>query len=154
MDKYKVINGTSYHQETPDQVCSILQRAMDNGERIRVFYGDVETGSVWLEERDIIGYVGRSAGIISVPLLIKTTRSLGGGALLDNCIVRITKGLTDVYRHPNYIEPRLDIEPSFNPVTGNRWHVSNNGELVATFESELKAKNYRNFMEGRRNRPY
>jgi len=154
MDKYKVINGTSYHKETPEAVCNILQRAMDNKDRIRVFYGDADTGRVWLEEHDTIGYIGRSTGNSKIPLLIKNTRSLGGGALLDNCIVRITKGLKDLYKHPNYIEPRLDVEPIFNPTEGNRWYVSDNGVLVATFETETKAKNYRDFMEGKRNRPY
>ena len=67
-------------------------------------YGDTETGQSWRETFDIRGSIGRSTGSIKIPLLIKTSRSLGGGAVLDHCLVKITDANTKkiLYIHPNY----------------------------------------------------
>ena len=46
---YKVYNGTWYCLDTPDGVIYILDGAMKNHKRIRVFYGDTETGRDWME---------------------------------------------------------------------------------------------------------
>jgi hypothetical protein len=50
------------------------------------------------------GYVGNSMGPLRVPLLIHNRRSLGGGAVLDHCIVRIIETRTGrvIYSHPSY----------------------------------------------------
>ena len=34
--------------------------------------------------------------------MVSTKRSLGGGAILDHCIVKITVDNQEVYKHPNY----------------------------------------------------
>ena len=89
MTQYQIVNGTSYHVETPAAVVQVLERARQNRTRIHVSFGDVATGLDWLEEWDINGYVGRSMGPVKVPLLVANRRSTGGGAILDHCIVRI-----------------------------------------------------------------
>jgi len=66
-----------------------LNRARENRIRIVVDYGDVKTGESWGEQYDIVGYVGRSTGRIKVPLLVFNSRSLGGGAMLDHCILTV-----------------------------------------------------------------
>lgn len=103
-DFYKVINGTSYHAETSDKVISILEHCRVNKLRIIVDYGDIETGKSWGETCDIAGYIGRSTGLNKIPLLIYNSRSMGGGGILDNCIIKITtsKGKAVLYQHPNY----------------------------------------------------
>ena len=88
MDKqYKVVDGTSYDIRTSDKVIELLETCRIRGIQIRVFYGS--EGRCWNEENDIIGTIGRSTGENKIPLLINNSRSMGGGALLDHCIVRI-----------------------------------------------------------------
>ena len=95
--KYKVVNGTSYHQNAPDAVIRVLENAMRTNKRIRVFYGDTETGRDWMEIYDTIGTIGRSCGQNKIPLLIKNSRSYGGCAILTDCIVKITIDKEIVY---------------------------------------------------------
>ena len=53
MKEYKVINGTYFDKRTPDSVCNILDCHIHNkSERIRIFYGDTETGEDWNEVYD------------------------------------------------------------------------------------------------------
>lgn len=101
---YKNIGGTFYHAETRDKVIEILESARIDRERIRVYFGDTQTGKDWGEVNDVTGYVGRSTGPIKIPLLVHNSRSMGGGALLDHCIVKIetTKGKRVLYQHENY----------------------------------------------------
>jgi len=87
--EYKVVNGTSYSVNTNDKVIEVLERCRNNRTRILIDYGDVQTKESWNEVYDISGYVGRSNGTYKVPLLIHNSRSLGGGAILTDCILSI-----------------------------------------------------------------
>ena len=89
MPKYKEIGGTFFHVDTPDTLCHLLNRLRENRTRIVVDYGDVNTGESWGEVNDISGYIGRSTGDVKIPLLVHNTRSHGGGAMLDHCILTI-----------------------------------------------------------------
>lgn len=89
MQKYKVFNGTSYHEETPQKLVEVLEMLRTNRTRITLDYGDTKTGKSWGEVYDISGIIGRSTGTNKIPLLINNARSLGGGALLYNCILSI-----------------------------------------------------------------
>ena len=102
--KYKVVNGTAYHNETIEKIVNVLENVRMNNSRIILDYGNVETGQSWGERYDIGGTIGRSTGTYKIPLLIKTNRSIGGGAILDNRIVRIlsSQGKRVLYSHPNY----------------------------------------------------
>lgn len=86
--KYKVINGTSYHEETPDEVCQVLETARLKSQRIRIVYGNVRSGTVWPDPK-VRGRVGRSTGEVKIPLLVKTSRSSGGEGICDSAILRI-----------------------------------------------------------------
>lgn len=100
-----------FNHETPEKVKKVLTQAYHLKNRIRVYYGDTETGRDWLEEFDTMGRVGHSTGVQKVPLLIHNKRSLGGGAILCDSIVRIQdiKSGRDLYRADNYHQPALDI---------------------------------------------
>lgn len=89
--RYKVVNGTSYDERTPDEVIRILERSRKEKLRLRLFYGDTETGKVWEDATPNRGHIGRSTGDIKIPLLVRTSRSAGGEAVLDHCIVKITE---------------------------------------------------------------
>ena len=113
---YRVVSGISYGSRTPDAVVAALEAVRRSGERVRIRYGDVATGRDWLDEHDVEGRIGNSMGPTRVPLLIHSRRSLGGPALLDEAVVRVTttgcRGRT-LYVHPAYhsgvmaiVEPR------------------------------------------------
>jgi hypothetical protein len=104
MLSYQEIDGTSYHKNTEPDVAKALETARQKNFRVHVSYGDSTTGKDWLEENGVHGYVRRSMGPIKVPLLIFNSRSLGGEALLDHCIVRIREcaGGRILYQHPQY----------------------------------------------------
>lgn len=107
MEKYKVINGTSYDARTPDAVIQVLERARQYNTRIILSYGDIETGQDWNEIYDVTGYVGRSTGPTHIPILVYNSRSHGGGAILDRCIVKIvtSRGKEVLYQAKNYKAP-------------------------------------------------
>ena len=96
---YKNINGTSYNSKTSMDVIEILEQARLNGTRIVLDYGDVKTGESWGEIHDITGTIHRSSGSIKIPILLYNKRCLGGGAILDNCIIGIktSKGKKVLY---------------------------------------------------------
>jgi len=107
-DKYNVVNGTSYRASTDNKIISVLENARNTNTRIELDYGNVETGESWGERYDILGYVGRSTGTSKIPLLVFNSRSMGGGGIMDNCIVRIreSKGKKVLYKHEFYTEYR------------------------------------------------
>lgn len=107
--KYQIKNGTAYHASTPQEIVTILEEARQSSRNVRLSFcfGDTDTGRDWEEVYDTTGYIGRSTGIIKIPLLIETSRSTGGPGLLDHCIVRIERKVGhgkyyEVYRHPKY----------------------------------------------------
>lgn len=156
--EYKEINGTAYHASTPDEVVTILENARRYGWRLRLWFGDVETGKAWDEEYDVLGTIGRSTGNIKIPLLIANKRSSGGGAILDHCLVKIqmVQGTKRVlYKHPTFHTSDFTIseltgEESCGEVNlkaeGYTHHTANG----ANFKSFTSAERYAKFMIGAR----
>ena len=103
MKKYKEVNGTSYHIETPDRVIDVLERVKANGTRIVIDYGDVKTGASWGEVHDVTGTIGRSTGFVKIPILLHNSRSTGGLGILDHCIlgIRESAGKRVLYSLPS-----------------------------------------------------
>ena len=164
--KYWILHGTSYHMDTPVQVAQILQAAIDSNfdYRLRLFYGNAKTGLDWCEEHDIDGYIGRSTGDIKVPLLIYNKRCMGGGAILDHCIVKIVKLNARrfhkeneiLYEHPKYHLPGK-IMSGVDFVNGGDnpyfvGYIKRNKKLhiMARFNEEGKADGWRKFITGER----
>ena len=141
----KVINGTTFHDETPIAVCNILNDAISSrlSKRIRIFFGDKETGKDWNEFYDTIGYVGRSSGLIKIPLMIHNTRSTGGGAILDHCIVKITVDKKTVYQHPKYHCPIV--------IKGCSVIDTEDNKVIANCKDAEMAKRYFDYLKGTRN---
>lgn len=151
--KYKVKNGTYYNINTPDKVIDWLETSRERKQRIRIFYG--KDGKAWNEEFDTIGHVGRSTGTIKIPLLIKNSRSMGGGAILDNSIVRIdTKGrngkIVTVYIDSTIHFDHFSIGPS--DMEGYHTNVinDNSGEIYARCKLYASGIHLADFMNGKR----
>lgn len=130
-----------------NKINQVIESARTNKTRVRVWYGDTTTGEAWPEEFDIMGYIGRSTGREPIPLLVNNARSMGGGALLVDCIVRIdsTDG-RNLYRHPSFSAGNWKI----TEYTEQGVKVSLNGNFHAMFLNEHKARLYIDFMRGGR----
>lgn len=106
--------------ETPREIIERFYNArmqhIDPPSRIRVHYGDTETGRDWGDVYDVSGYVGRSTGPQPIFLLVHNSRSVSGGSILVDSIVRIRyanrKNGGDIYRHSNYTPPPREDYPN------------------------------------------
>jgi hypothetical protein len=138
---YKITDsGTAYHIETPEQVVSVLEAARQNGTRLKIYYGDTETGRDWNEELGVTGRIGRSTGKVKIPLIIHNCRSIGGPSVLDHCIVKI-KRLSDghiLYQHKTYQPPQIEITNS--EVPGYNFSLIINGTTYSNHKTERQAK--------------
>ena len=109
-EDYQVVNGTFYKKETPKRVINALESSRQYPTmRLIIFYGDGKTGKAWGDIEE--GRIGRSTGDIKIPLVICNSRSMGGGSVLDDCIVKIiaAKGKYTIYQHPNYNKDGVDF---------------------------------------------
>lgn len=140
--------GTWFDPDTPRKVETVLETCRKSGERIRIFYGDANTGRDWMEENDVVGRVGRSTGKMKIPLLIPDA-DCGGPGILDHCIVRIVdaRSRRELYRHPQYHLPALVISES-KGAKGYTHSVHADGKLQANFKSHAKAAHYVAFIAG------
>ena len=59
--------------------------------RIKLDYGDLNTLRSWEETCDVAGYVGTSTGTKQAFLLIHQSNSVGGSAILTDCILSIKR---------------------------------------------------------------
>lgn len=159
--EYKELNGTSYLSDTPDRVCNILESARALGRRIRLFYGDEH--KCWLEEYDVIGYVGRSTGSNKIPIILYNKRSIGGTAILDRCIKRIQDTATGqvLYEAENFQMPKLAITNA-KPDLARKGYTASVFSIcdidgctanlfnVANFKLRAQAERWVDFMTGKR----
>lgn len=149
-------DGTFYRDTTPKPVVEALEAARKAHKRVRLFLGDRETGKQWMDEYGVTGYVARSMGPVMIPILLPSTRSHGGGAILCDCIVRLLVEGREVYRHPEYKVPELSVgydNPEFVSDEGKKkypYYVKNSGDEIARFKTESKARRWVAFMKGER----
>ncbi len=148
--------GTWFDFDTPAKVRQILDQYRKEGGRIRLFYGDRNTGRCWMEENDVVGEIGRSTGRMQIPLLIAKGED-GGPGVLDSCIVRIIDADTrvELYHHKNYHLPEIEIRPADANLanegyTHGAWVKGREGEFEnhANFRSFGKAAQWVAFMAG------
>lgn len=139
----KIINNTHYHDETPDAVISILERARADGTIVQLHYGDAETGRDWLEEFSTNGTVGRSTGAVKIPLLVPRGHD-GGDAISVQCIVKIRSGSRVLYEHPTYHHGNVSLHEIKLRVDGRsyRAEVRIDGKTHARFDSMAGAQRW------------
>lgn len=140
---YKIQGGTYYDSRTPDLVIRALEDARIYGYRIHISVGDPDTGQDWHEAYHCEGYIGRSMGPVKSPLLLYNSRTMGGPAILDHCIVKIRrtgKNGRVLYKHPQYKAKTFEIGKGDHP--DYPVAVLANGELQANFKTKEKAERY------------
>lgn len=144
----------AFNEKTCDKVKTVLTGCYNNQCRVRLWYGDTKTGLSWMDEYDMIGTISRSTGQQKIPLLIKNSRSIGGGGILCHCIIRIDiiSSRRTIYKHPLFYVPTLGVYPNLDEDTKNKYPfiVLKYGTIQARFKSEKQAKNYVDFMTGKR----
>jgi len=152
-DYVQTPDGTWVHPDTPPEVIAILAEACRTHRPIRFWHGDAETGRDWMETYDCYGYVSRSTGPKHIYILLKQNNSMGGGAILTHCIVKIiwlpSKQIAWV--HPKYKEPKFTIWGGVPSDPG--FEVRQDGKVEARFKTWASAKRWVDFMQGRRARP-
>ena len=146
--KCEIVDGTHYHKETDQKIIDRLESSRRTKSRIRLFLGDVATGVAWEEENDVTGHVGRSTGTCKIPLLIHNSRSMGGGGILDHCVVGILSTSGWEYQHPYLDLGHWEDRPS--EMTGYDAEVLHNDVVCARFKTRQSALNYSAFMQGER----
>lgn len=158
------ISETWFSADTPMAVRQVLDDARKSERRVRIFCGDID-GRSWLEEFETVGRIGRSTGLMKIPLLIASSRSRGGGHVLDSHIVRIQDVATkrDLYRLPAFHVPLMRLEATRKDdahfaeypwsVKVARRDLSLDRQIVwdthARFKSEEKAQRWIDFMHGK-----
>lgn len=134
-----------FNEKTSQAVKDAINTAYTSKKRIRIFYGDTETGRSWHEENNVCGTIGRSTGTKKIPLLIANSRSLGGSGILEQCIVAVKIRNGFLYRHPNFQGGIWRVLPD-----GEKFAVYVDGEFHARFTTEKRAVRYSEFMRGNR----
>ena len=89
MVEYIIVDGTSYHKETPADLIRVLEQLRKEMSHIILSYGDVKTGKVWIGITPNSGFIDRTSGPIKVPIILRTLRSSGGVPILAHCIFTI-----------------------------------------------------------------
>jgi len=81
------------------------------------------------------------------PILVYNDRAIGGGTILDHCIIKIvaSNGKRVLYQSENYQQPTFEILPSDLP--DYSFNVNINGELYSRHKTEKQAKNLVNKMK-------
>ena len=140
---------TCFNDRTCQEIRDILQHLNSTRQRCRLWYGDVITGKSWNEENDVLGRVGNSTGIQKIPILVYSKRSYGGGAILDDCIIRIdlTTGQT-LYKHPGFTLGTWDLIPSQGPDSLTAVYIDR--ELHSQHKTMKQAERFYQFMTGLR----
>lgn len=131
-----------FNEKTSLKLQTLITHLSHSRERVRIWYGDINTGKAWPEEHDVTGFIGRSTGEKPIPLLINNSRSFGGGGLLDHCIVRIDRieGKRTIYQHDNFD----------HGIMVNGLQVFAHGVIHASCATEQKAQRLADFLSGKR----
>jgi len=130
----------AYRIKTSNEVIKVLEYCRKNRIRVKLNYGDIETGKSWNEEHCTIGYISMSKGYEArFPILVYNERAYGGGSLLDDCILKITesKGGRILYQSEKFKPSIFEIKESV--VTGYTHSLYINGELYSNHKTERSA---------------
>lgn len=152
-------NRLKVYKNVNKPLIDILLNAYNFNFRVRIWYGDSETGRSWNDMYDTMGIIRRSTGKIKIPILINNSRSLGGCDVLVGSIIRIDdiEEKRTLWKVPNFHVEDMKIYEIF----GNenyKYQIAklseNSGEweVQASFKTEKQAHNWAAFMRGERYR--
>jgi len=139
--------GTWFRASTPEKLKRTLNRLIHSEEVVRVFYGDPVTGKMDITDFEVLGRVGRSGGILKVPLLLEEG-SCFGGSIADHRILRIVRAADRkvLYTVPVFVMPAFSIFERDHK--DYPYGVTVDGALHAAFSCYGKACAWVAFMAG------
>lgn len=139
--------GTWFKKDTRDAVKKVIDRLIHTGEKVRVFYGDPETGKSSMDEFDMIGSVGRLTGTLKAPILISEADGFGA-PMQDDKVIRIirVRDHKNLYKHPGFHLPEMKLVEAEHPQF--KVSVMIEGQVAARFKSLGKACKWIAFMAG------
>lgn len=154
LSQYAAINDdqTWFDGRTPLRVQKAMESLRQSRTPVRIFSGNTKTGRDWMDEYDTMGLIGRSMGLMKVPLIGD------GHAVLTHCIVKLVNTDTGevVYQHPKYHLPKIELveAPDYEKSSGYTHSVKmENAEgemqLHANFKSSKAAQAWINFISGK-----
>jgi hypothetical protein len=81
-----------FSQSTPKELANKIVSLMETRTRVILDYGNTTSNESWGEIHDVTGYIGLSGGAYNLkyPILVYNRRSIGGGSILTDCILKIT----------------------------------------------------------------
>lgn len=141
--------GVYFPSTVCDKVKRVLKSSIKSSRKLRLFYGDSETGADWLEENEVVGTVGVSTGPFRVPLIIPAGKDGGAPILTDN-IVKIVECESGkiLFEHPTY---SIGSPLTIGDVPSNKVYpfaVFQDSKPIARFKSYEKAIQWLAFMYG------
>lgn len=113
--RYTIGNNVVFEDSVPKKLANVIVNLNDRRKtRVRIYYGDVDTGKVWNEEFGTTGYIGYSLGAYDLryPILIHNKNSYGGVNIFTNRILKIVTTVTKrvLYQVDNFQQPDVEIK--------------------------------------------
>ena len=141
------LNETWHHPDALPEVSKIIDRCIKNGTRVRLFYGDTNTGREWGEENDVLGTIGRTTGPLKSPIMIPKGEC-SGTTILEHCLLKIMDADTRrvLWVHTQYQAPTFAITEDHTPKLP--FKATMNGQPEARFASFAEAAAWVAFMSG------
>lgn len=137
----------------------VLQRAAESKQRVRIFYGDPVTGKDDCDETEFAGKIYETkSGLFIAASLNRSESTWRAPHQIDTSqVVRIVTytrgsksgGPTELYRHPSYTAGGWS---SYWRSDLGRWIAIRNGLIHATFDNEIDAAIYVDYIQGNRAR--
>lgn len=150
----RIQTETWFDEETPAALKNVLEACRRDGTRVRLWYGDRQSGRSWMNENDVYGTIGRSGGTIRIPLICPP-RSSSGSGLLDGSIVRIDDVIArkTLWAHRKFHLPETVLQAISPPMEtdGQRYVVEAlvEGKTHARFGSWDEAGHWLAMQSGR-----
>lgn len=104
--------GTFFRVETDGKLRGLIDAARVQQVRMRVTYGNRETGSTVLQKT---GFIGRSDGKMKMPLIVGSYRHDKGYPLLDHMIVKMepaVKKIREQRQDWTWVDEKFFVEAS------------------------------------------
>ena len=101
-----------FDKDTDIEAALVLNSLFKSRKRVKIYYGDKESGRNWNEIFGIFGYVGRTTGTKKAPILVYSKRSYGGGLISTGSILAIRESSINgsfLYEHSKFVKPSVSI---------------------------------------------
>jgi hypothetical protein len=143
------------YNKVDESLMNTICLACKNHNRVRIWYGDRDSGRSWNEEYDVVGRIGRTMGVIKIPILVYNSRCYGGPAISVGSIIRIDdiEDKRTLWKVSNFHVELMEIKKTDNkdyPYSVMQNKDDGTIQNIASFKAEEQAKRWIDFMNGKR----